>query len=526
MAVLISLPALPSKATRLVVAILVVILFIHTRCMSQAERGNITITGKLEPNNHGPSDEEQYLIRLKKQYGLTSDIAWTARRVRSFEQGSELNSVTYIDATFHSNKFHYINVATPNRRKLVTQELLDIAVPESPCPRQVDASDFLFAVSTTYEQVMEHEFTAVKDWARWMTGGNKYGNGATFILILDMANDLEVSKTSEVLKFYGIDAYVTSSTAHMSAINRYLSILQIIKSFSTTLASKGKHKKWYGILDDKIFLPNLSYLQQRLFSYNSNNELYVGLPSERSDWAIGQGYATTYGGGAVFLTSSAVSRIVELPCYQFEDKGGPGSKRWDSMLQDCVSKHTKMTMRVLPSFYSPSDNDNYSKDTDSYETGIQPLTLHHSDERHQLNPSVAHLVTDACGEACFLRRYRFRDNWVLVNGYTITEYPDGMNMADMPNSIAGLSGNEQAQNYVIGPVSIDEDSIRRKVLFWTGRRNVWRLVDSARGNNGDVWQAYVKRGAVDEGRLTKRNDEDIMDSVIVLIWEAAVSALQ
>ncbi|KAH6895552.1 hypothetical protein B0T10DRAFT_478272 [Thelonectria olida] len=511
---------LPSKVTRLVLVILVVVLFLHTQRMSQAQIRNIKID-EAELDTQGPTAEEQYLSRLKKQYGLTNNIAWTAWRMRTLEQGSEFASVTNIDAEFHSNEFRFVNVDTPKRRELVAQMQLDVVVPESPLPHQVDASDFLFAVSTTYLQVMEAEFAMVKDWARWMTGGNRYGNGATFILVLDMAKDHQVAELSEILKFHGIDAYVTTSTAHMSAAQRYLGMLQIIKDFSATLASKGQHKKWYGILDEKIFLPNLSYLQRRLFSYNSDDELYIGLPSERSDWAIGQGFVTTYGGGAVFLTRAAVSHIPELPCFQGAPDGNSDEKRWDSMLQDCVTQHTKMTMRVLPSFYSPSDNDEYAERTDSYETGVQPLALHHSDERHRLTPSVAHLVADVCGEACFLRRYRFRDNWVLVNGYTITEYPDGMNMADMPTSAPAPSHKS-----VIGPVSVDEDAIQRKVLFWTGRRNVWRLVDSAVGNHGDVWQAYVKRGAAEDTPSFKRSEEDIMDSVIVLIWETGLAGQQ
>lgn len=526
MVVLTGPPALPSKITRLVLVVLVVVLFLHTQRMSQEQVRTIEID-EAELETQGPPAEEQYLNRLKKEYGLTSSVAWTAWRMRTVEQGSELASVTNIDADFHSNEFRFIDVENPNRRELVAQMQLDVQVPESPLPQQVDASDFLFAVSTTYPQVMESEFAMVKDWARWMTGGNRYGNGATFILVLDMAKDHQVSELTEVLKFHGIDAYVTTSTAHMSAAQRYLGMMQIIKDFSGTLAAKGQHKKWYGILDEKIFLPNLSYLQQRLFVYNSDDELYMGLPSERSDWAIGQGFVTTYGGGAVFLTRSALSRIPSLPCLQGEPDGHSDEKSWDSTLQDCVAKHTHMKMRVLPSFYSPSDNDDYATRTDSYETGVQPLALHHYDERHALNPSVAHLVADACGEACFLRRYRFRDNWVLVNGYTVTEYPDGMNMADMPTGAAVGQGPASAEHKsVIGPVSVDEDAIQRKVLFWTGRRNVWKLLDSAVGNNGDVWQAYVKRGAAEDTPSFKRSEDEIMDSVIVMIWETAVAGGQ
>jgi hypothetical protein len=181
-----------------------------------------------------------------------------------------------------------------------------------------------------------------------------------------------------------------------------------------------------------------------------------------------------------------------------------------------------MKMHIIPSFYSPKDNDDYSSHLDSYETGIQPLALHDYGERHHLTPSQAHLVTDVCGEACFLQRYRFRDNWVLVNGYTITEYPDGIHLSDMPLSTAGKASSSRRS--VIGPVKLKERDTDRKMLFWTGRRNVWKLMDSVTTAEGDVWQAYVKRGVIDEPALKKRWGEevgDVKDSVIVLVWESA-----
>lgn len=514
MVVLTGPPALPSKVIRLFVFVLVVVFFLYTQRLSRSQTRNIVID-YADLAAADPPAEEQYLNRLKSKYRLTNSTAWSAWKIRALEQDSEWTSVTNLDADFHSNEFNYIDVENPSRIQLVAQKQLDVPVPGSPLPAQVDASDFLFAISTTYDKVMEDEFTMVKNWARWMTGGSHEGNGATFVLVLTQSPDHQVKELSEILKFQGIDAYVTTSTEPMSVAQRYVGMMQIIKDFSGTLAQKGQRKKWYGIFDDKVFLPNLSYLQHRLFNYNSDKELYVGLPSERADWAIGDGFVTTYGGGAVFLTRSALSRATGLSCL---DSAGADSenKGWDTLLQDCLTHHTDMEMRVLPSFYSPNDNDEYAARTDSYETGVPPLALHHFEDRHQLNPSMAHLVTDVCGEACFLQRYRFRDNWILVNGYTITEYPDGMNMADMPNTGVGRKA-------VIGPLHLDEDDIKRKMLFWTGRRNVWRLMDSVRGTDGAVWQAYVKRAAIGDTATFKRSENEFMDSVIVLIWETTVS---
>ncbi|RSL49451.1 hypothetical protein CEP53_009156 [Fusarium sp. AF-6] len=524
MIMLSSSPSLPPRVVQLVVLVVFGLLFIHTRWLSQSREDRIGLSHR-EIAIDSPVAEEQYLDRLTRQIGLSNYTSWTAWKIRISGQDSEWTSLTNIDADFHSNQPRVVDVREPVRRDLVADQELTIPVLGGPRPGQVDASDFLFAVSTSFERVARDDYAVVKDWARWMTGGNQHGNGASFVLMLDQADALKVKELSNVLHTFGIDAYVTATTNPMSAARRYFSMIEALKGYGAKLTQNGQRKKWYGILDDEIFLPNLSYLQERLFAFNSDKELYIGLPSERGDWAIGEGFMTTYGGGAVFLTRPAISRIPQLPCFGDAADNPTDKKRWDGVLQECLTQHTKMRMHILPSFYSPSHNDEYTAHIDSYETGIQPLALHDYEERHHLTPSLAHLVTDVCGEACFLQRYRFRDNWVLVNGYTITEYPDGMNLADMPLSMAGRSA-EARRKSVIGPVKVDEDITDRKMLFWTGRRNVWRLMDSAMTKEGDVWQAYVKRGAVEEEDVTsrKRSVEDVTDSVIVLIWESAVSA--
>lgn len=510
-------PALRSKVIQLAVFLSAAIFLIHTLRSPRLETGTFSASDS-ELITQGPAPEEAYLNRLRQRIGLSDQVSWTAWRVQVSEQDSDWTTVTTVNEEFHSNRPKVIDVREPLHQELVAQKRLKISVPFSQLPGQVDASDFLFAISAAYAHAVADDYALVKDWARWVTGGNRYGNGATFLLYLDQGTSHQVDELTEMLKAFGMDVLVTASTTRMSATRRYFAMIEAMESFGATLAQKGEHKKWFGILDEKIFLPNLSRLQERLQAYNSAEEVLVGLPSERMDWAIGEGFVTTFGGGALFLSRSAVSRLTKLPCFS---SPADEERRWDSLVQNCLTQHLAIKMRVLPSFYSPNENDEYVARSDSYETGVQPLALHRYDERHHLTPSVAHLVTDVCGEACFLQRCRFRDNWVLINGYTITEYPDGLSLADLPTSTAG-AGGVKSKN-VIGPVTVEEKSIDRKTLFWTGRRNVWRLVDSAVSEGGDVWQTYVKRGvAVTAG--FKRSEAEAMDSVIVLTWEATEAA--
>jgi hypothetical protein len=73
------------------------------------------------------------------------------------------------------------------------------------------------------------------------------------------------------------------------------------------------------------------------------------------------------------------------------------------------------------------------------------------------------------------------------------------------------------------------DSKARKIVTWTGRKRTWRFLDSTVGPNGEVWQAYIKKGSTSSaGDFDDRQPGDIVhtneepsdvDSIIVIIWE-------
>lgn len=532
-----------TKVSQFLIFVIVLTLFFHTRRWHQSKFEDLESLHRRFPDlaAGGATPEEQYLARLKAEYGLTNETLWRAWRVTSSERahegsgGAATASVTQITTDFASNRPGVIDVNKPDRSRLHAWKQLKLPVAEGPLPAQVDASNFLFGITTTYARITAHDYALVKDWARWMTGGDRNGNGASFVLVLEQASEAEVHEVDQVLDTYGIDAHITTSLWPMSTARRYFELVRIMKMMSVQLASNGRMRKWYGLLDDDVFLPGLSYLQDRLYAYNSNDELYIGLPSERADWEEEAAAVTTYGGGAVFLSHPAVMRISDLPCLGKTDENNNAAesfraKTWDALLQSCVMEHTDLTMRVLPSFYSPGDTNSQA---DSYEMGVQPLVLHRYEDRHQLNPSMAHLVTNVCGEACFLQRYRFRDDWILVNGYSITEYPDGLTLKDTSSSQFRLSGaalsdrkkKQKKRQERLSPLSrvlVDEGAaaVERTALTWKGGRNVWRLLDSAIGKSGAVWQAYIKKGGVHDGNA----DGDWRDSVIVLIWEAGLSS--
>jgi hypothetical protein len=661
-------PSLHSRFSHLVLTLIILGLFFHTLRISnqQSRRTPLLRDAEVIPEGNA-SPEELYLARLTRECGLSGETSWRAWRIAPSEQSEEWPSVTEVNLNFESVTAKMVNVRSPDRMDLYAKKRMELPVPASPLLGQVDASDFLFGVSTTYARVVDRDYAMIKAWARWLTDGHQHSNGASLVVVLDQASTEHLEEVDRTLQASGIDCWVTTTEEPMSMARRYLELSRILKTFAANLAANGQDKRWFGLVEDDVFFPSLSYLRDRLFTYNTGGDHYIGLPSERLDWDTESGMLKTYGGGAVLLTRTAVSRIPNLPCFETAPAplkaGGKvssfRSRRWDELIHDCMMRHSDLDMHVLPGFFSPND-ELYDPAVDSYETGLQPLLLRRYAERHLLNINKAHLVTNVCGESCFMQRYLFHDNWVLVNGISITEYPDGVQIqrretqhkeklrrrdeipapekapapekvpapekkpepakvptpekkppvpdpekkvelpqepafelefegqtepepeaghtedkGDVPKPSEGESKAEgenkdepkppadapeepppdapeshpepppapektegepaegslealEAPPALIMPqrVIVDDNTavVDKATLTWTGRKNVWRLADSAVSKDGTVWQAYVKKAKNRPGAVAEGEPKET-DSVIVLIWEHGKTAV-
>lgn len=520
-----------------------------------AQRRSVIQTGgpllrDAEVNEDGSaSAEELYLARLGRELGLSKQASWRAWRIVPSEQTDEWPSVTQVRLNFESVSPKTVDVAAPDRMDLYAKKRMQLPVPVSPSIGQVDASDFLFGVSTTVARIADRDYAMVKAWSRWLTDGHHHANGASLVVVLDQALPDELEEIDRVLQATGIDCWVTSTDEPMSMARRYIELTRILKTFAANMEMNGQEKRWFGLVEDEVFFPSLANLRDRLFAYNTDDPMYIGVPSERPDWSEGPKSATTtFGGGVVLLSRTAVSMAANLPCFEARQTMSFTSKRWDELLQGCILDNTDMDMHVLPGFFSPNDEAAVADtQSDAYEMGLQPLLLRRYAERHLLDVNKAHLVTNVCGEACFMQRYLFRDNWVLVNGVSLTHYPDGVEVhtpgdgseydedddgAHGKDAMAATADDDKtaakdaktakkskAKAKTPARIIIDDktDHVDRAQITWTGRRDVWRLMDSATTKDGSVWQAYVSKASRSRGRAT--DAAEARDSVIVLIWE-------
>ena len=487
------------------------------------------------------SEEVQYLKYLVQTYGLTKDVRWHSRRMRSTYSASKRLSMTDTTLRFMpAGDSIRINVDDENL-DLSSEQPVNLVLHRSARPDELDASAFLFGISSTYSRLIYANHSLIRDWQRWLTDGKGTSNGAQVLLALHDASKTEIDKITRILQSAGIDAAVTSSKPSLDTASRYMDLLQsLMQNQDKGEKRSSMQRKFLSLIDDDTFFPSMDKLLRELAKFKNDEPYYIGVPSERSDWFVERNESMTYGGGAVFVTQAMAEMAAS--CFRKDKRDnefGSGSA-WDAVLYDCISKNTEENLHILPSFYSPEDDQRYGQETisnEGYGGGIQPLTLHHARNWHRFEAGKGHLVTSVCGEDCFLQRFQFKDDWILVNGYSITNFPDGMDAIPLKKGSKLLTQDSRDAKPIKIHESIVLDSTERlaetadmKMIVWTGRKRVWRLADSKLLDNGEVWQAYIKRkdgGNWDDyvdrrlsgDRIHSDEERTDRDSVIVLIWE-------
>lgn len=490
------------------------------------------------------SAEVNFLDHLIKKHGLTSEVTWSARVVQAKrgEAGRGRPSVTDVAGKLIPKDFANVRIQDPKLRLEVDRSALKLPVAGGVKTNEVDASALLFGISTTYSRLTYLDGALLRDWERWLTDGSGKSNGASLLLTLQKSSSTDADRMEKTLRSMGIDATVLVSDG--AGESAYVDLVHKLKSH------RAPGKGYVALVDDDIFFPNMGKLVQKLSKFDSDKEYYIGAPSERSDWVIEYDKTLTYGGGAVFLTAPMLGQLSQLPCTNPSSnratalKSRHSGEQWDLLLYECITTHTSVDLHVLPSFYNPEEEQQYSEQdrrilvAEGYASGAQPLTLHHYRNLHRFEAGKGHMVASACGEACFLQRFRFRDDWILVNGYTLSHYPDGvdtMRLKKEPKKQKQLD-DEDGQQVVFGRrIVVDGESAERsdddvKVIAWAGRKRTWRLLDARVGEGGEIWQAYIKRrgGGNSFGEIDERPQGDAVhaeeettdrDSVVLLIWQ-------
>lgn len=463
-------------------------------------------------------DTDAYLDELIHRHDLSTRVEWAAWNIRSTQTQAEWNSVTRVSKRFQPRRPQVFDVKSENPSPPQDLQTLRLPSPRGLLPGQFDASGYLFGVSTTYDRLMENDRAMLKSWHWWLTDGRQDGNGAHIVIMLDRANDQQIWQLQSVLDAMSISAMVYNAEEPLSTATRYSQLAGELHAFGSALSAVGISKRWFTLLDDTIFFPSLSYLDEKLRTYNAAENIYIGVPSGPEDWVAHDGKFSTTGGGVVIMSRSGLAKYLSLSCAEIDAQSESSfhSRRWTSIIHECMTSRGEIPMQVILGLYSPTVDVTPSVSAD-LENGARPIALR--GRVRGINLPMAYLVADECGEACFMQRFLFRDNWVLVNGVSISQYQNQVQVWRRPHIIpapAEQSDTEAKRDAKKSQLQLNDAGGDRIHITGGGARNLWKLLDASVDDRGIVWQAYVKRAEKSKG--DEADEEAELDSVIILIW--------
>lgn len=451
-----------------------------------------------------------HLAEVKERYELENKFQYIKRYIRfTRTDGLPRKSMTKVKQNLLPKRFKTVEMGRTYGSESCDPPI-DVEVPRSGLPATVNASDFMFGVSTTYQRFMDPSTTPINEWIFWLTDSHGHTNGGKLVLMLLDASDEELQEVANLLGDVGIDVDVYHSDSAVEMAVRYLTLVPTLFTHPDA-----QNKRWLVTCDDDTFFPSMHGLIDKFATYDHNAEMYVGALSEDIG-AIERHGSQAFGGAGVFLSLPLAQKITELfvSCTT-EEKILESDSGWgpqgDIILRKCIYENTETRLTNLWDLWQL---DFYGDPGGFYEWGIKPLSVHHyrGGGWHTANPGQFTKIAHTCGEDCTMLRFQTADEFIL-SGYSIAHYPDGVtfNTAQLEGSLnAAPEDRGWNLDFVFGP--------QRPSLLKSGRKIAWEMKESEVRGDGSVLQTYTRKK--DDGRWVHPDESPMsnIDGVIELVW--------
>jgi hypothetical protein len=455
--------------------------------------------------------DTEHLADIQERFGLDQKFQYLKRYIKFTRTPSlQRKSVTKTAQKFLPKKFKTVDVRKTYRSE-TCMEPLEVPVPESSYPTTANASEFMFAVSTTYKRFNETKTSPIKEWSYWLTDSKGHTNGGKLLLLLLDATDAQLEDAGKRLRRIGIDVDVYHSDASMEMAVRYLTLVPTLYNHPDR-----KSKKWLVTCDDDTFFPSMHGLISRFASLDHTQPLYVGTLSEDVN-ALDRHGSQAFGGAGVFLSIPLAAKLNSLyeGC-KTDEKVRESNSGWgpqgDILLRKCIYENTEVRLTTIWDLWQL---DLYGDPSGFYESGIKPLSLHHykGGGWHLAHPLASAKVAHLCGEDCTFMRFQTADDFILSTGYSVAHYPKGIdfNLDQMERTFSAAPEDKGWNlDFMFGP--------QRRSLHKTGRKIAWELQDSTLNEDGSVLQIYTRKK--DDWRWVEEEGDPMskMDGIIELVW--------
>lgn len=358
---------------------------------------------------------------------------------------------------------------------------LEVLVPESP---KVNTSIISFGVATPVSRLKE----ASTQFVHWLKG-----SGSPMHIV--SPPDDKTDEMQSYMRDLGIDA-----TIETSKIRYPLAYFSLIKRL---YENRQPHTKWLALIDDDTFLPSLPSLVEHLSTtYNAEKQTMVSAMSDNVEqiqtWGV-----QAFGGGGIFISVPLAARLTRPEIWDKCIDSAKGRSQGDQIISRCVNTFTDIRPMFDASLHQMDILGPGETPSGYFESGRRMLTVHHWRTWFKVDIPQSLKVSKACGAEGLFQRWSFpKSNMVLSNGYSIAEYPKGLDEIDFAAVEKTWQGEEANFLHKIGPL--------RKAV---GREKMsYRLVASEVVDKWYVRQTYLYRG-------DKFGDEmQEMDEVLELLW--------
>lgn len=365
-----------------------------------------------------------------KRYGLSDDIVLHRKCIRAVTSNQvdrdEVGDVT--EPMFaQSQAINLVNGC--HEWDAMECEPVELEVP-SVFPAK-KYPELIFGVATSFDRLVDSK-PQLTHWLR--------NTGVQLVAVLVDAVDHRVD-LDRLHSFYaddGVDLVIARPRYTGLGVNeQHFTIVRDLLHHSTP------ETKWMGIIDDDTFFPSLHPLAEVLGQQDHNQPAYLGGLSDNMI-SIQVNGLLAYGGAGVFLSMPLARELepnIEKCLMQATTNQG------DALLKGCIYSQTQTRLMLIPGL---SQLDIRGDPSGFYESGRFPLSLHHWKTWHSAPVDHMARAVDFCG-SCFLQRWRFDEDTVLNNGYSVTLYREGIDIEELNQTEATMDDSPQFE-WSYGPL--------------------------------------------------------------------------
>lgn len=340
----------------------------------------------------------------------------------------------------------------------------------------------IFGIATSYERLND----SIPAFTHWLSGTRS--KLIASVTDFQEKNRTEMGYLQDEFKAAGIDAVMVKPlNPEFKTSQNHFGVLKDMVEYS------GPETQWFAFLDDDTFFPNLKPLSDALAKLDHTKDAYVGTLSEDFSSVRNWGYMA-FGGAGAYLSAPLAVKLAEKVFECIEESS---FAEGDIIIRECVYTKSKAKLTIMPGLYQQDIEGDASG---FFEAGLKPINLHHWKSWFEAPVIAMAKAADFCGD-CFLQRWRFGNDTVLSNGYSIAAYRDGLENVDLTTLEGTFDKFNEDFDFSIGPL---------RKPYSKKRKKSYKLLDAEITRRGDLRQLYVWKGNETLGEL---------DEVVEMIWQ-------